>query len=176
MKKIVLGTLLILTFACQKEAKEQKIVNNIEEIKEIKNEFIVKIAYKTDKADTFQLVLYNIVEDEFQSKWIQVNEKVNITDNTETLTVNFGDNISNNFRINFGNKEEKEVEIEYIEISYGEKAIIVSSSEMHNYFKFNEYVSQEANTNKLITTKINEKLNPIIYFKVEHFKKLQSKK
>lgn len=86
------------------------------------------------------------------------------------MKVNFGENISNNFRIGLGNTEVKEVEIESIEVSYGEKAININSIELSNYFKFNEFISQDVNSNILQTKQINGKHTPMIYLKAEFLK------
>tara|TARA_B110000114_G_scaffold119832_1_gene125570 strand:+ start:161 stop:667 length:507 start_codon:yes stop_codon:yes gene_type:complete len=166
MKKVFLVLLMVIfTIACKSKQEEK--------IKESKKEFIVKIKHRVNKKDVFKLVLYNIITDENQNKWIQINEKVVGTSATENLTANFGENISYNFRINFGVKQEKEIEIKYIEILYGSKSIYVKPEELKNHFTFNEFITQDKVTNKLRTKKIGGKLNPIIYFKIEYLKELE---
>ena len=69
MKKVFLVLLLVIfTIACKSKQEEK--------IKVPKKEFIVKIKYRVNKEDVFKLVLYNIITDENQNKWIQINEKV----------------------------------------------------------------------------------------------------
>tara|TARA_B100000767_G_C19745929_1_gene528496 strand:+ start:1373 stop:1861 length:489 start_codon:yes stop_codon:yes gene_type:complete len=157
--------MVIFSVACSSKQEEK--------IKEVKTEFIVKMKYRVSKDDVFKLVLYNIISDENQNKWIQINEKVVGTSATEKLTANFGENISYDFRINFGVKQEKEIEIIYIEILYGEKTIYVKPEELKEHFTFNEFISQDKVTNKLHTKKIDGKLNPILYFKIEYVKELE---
>ena len=163
MKKLIL--VLLITLAC--ESKKQ------ERVKEVKTEFIVKIKYRVNKEDVFKLVLYNITTDQNQNKWIQINEKVVGSLATKNSIANFGESISYNFRINFGTKQEKEIEIKYIEILYGAKSIYVNPEELKKYFIFNEFISQDNATNKLFTKKIGGKLNPILFLKIEYLKELE---
>mgnify|MGYP000290510614 FL=1 len=163
MKKLIL--VLLITLAC--ESKKQ------ERVKEVKTEFIVKIKYRVSKEDVIKLVLYNITTDQNQNKWIQINEKVVGSLATKNSIANFGESISYNFRINFGTKQEKEIEIKYIEILYGAKRIYVKPEELKKYFIFNEFISQDNATNKLFTKKIGGKLNPILFLKIEYLKELE---
>ena len=163
MKKLIL--VLLITLAC--ESKKQ------ERVKEVKTEFIVKIKYRVNKEDVFKLVLYNITTDQNQNKWIQINEKVVGSLATKNSIANFGESISYNFRINFGTKQEKEIEIKYIEILYGAKSIYVKPEELKKYFTFNEFIFQDNATNKLFTKKIGGKLNPILFLKIEYLKELE---
>ena len=166
MKKVFLVLLMVIfTIACKSKQEEK--------IKESKKEFIVKIKHRVNKKDVFKLVLYNIITDENQNKWIQINEKVVGSSATKTSTANFGESISYNFRINFGVKQEKEIEIKYIEILYGAKSIYVKPEELKKYFTFNEFIFQDNATNKLFTKKIGGKLNPILFLKIEYLKELE---
>ncbi len=165
MKKVFLVLLMVIFSLACKSKQEEKI-------KEPKKEFIVKIKYRVNKEDVFKLVLYNIITDENQNKWTQINEKVVGTSATKNLTANFGESISYNFRINFGVKQEKEIEIKHIEILYGAKRIYVKPEELKNYFTFNEFIFQD-NANKLFTKKIGGKLNPILFLKIEYLKELE---
>lgn len=166
MKKVFLVLLLVIfTIACKSKQEEK--------IKVPKKEFIVKIKYRVNKEDVFKLVLYNIITDENQNKWIQINEKVVGTSATKNLTANFGESISYNFRISFGVKQEKEIEIKYIEILYGAKSIYVKPEELKKHFTFNEFIFQDNATNKLFTKKIGGKLNPILFLKIEYLKELE---
>jgi hypothetical protein len=165
MKKVFLVLLMVIFSLACKSKQEEKI-------KEPKKEFIVKIKYRVNKEDVFKLVLYNIITDENQNKWIQINEKVVGTSATKNLTANFGESISYNFRINFGVKQEKEIEIKYIEILYGAKRIYIKPEELKKYFTFNEFIFQD-NANKLFTKKNGGKLNPILFLKIEYLKELE---
>jgi hypothetical protein len=172
MKKVLL-LLVVTVLACKNEQNVTDKQTVEQQVKNAKKEFSVKMSFKTDKADMFSLVLYNIEVDEYQKKWIQINEKVALTNEIKTITANFGDNISKNLRISFGNKEEKEVEIENIEVLYGEKAIFIIPNELNKYFKFNEFVTQDTITNKLQTKRVRDKHNPIIYLKTKYLNELQ---
>jgi hypothetical protein len=88
----------------------------------------------------------------------------------------FQNNISRNFRINWGNKEEKEIEIESIELKYGEKNIVILPNELDKYFKFNEFVTQDTITNKLIIKKVGQKLQPIMYIEKKYLTEIRNSK
>jgi hypothetical protein len=166
MKNVFLVLLIVIfTIACKSKEEHN--------IKDVKKEFIVKMKYRVSNDDVFKLVLYNIIPDVNQNKWIQINEKVVGTSATQNLTAKFGENISYDFRINFGVKQEKEVEIIQINIFYGKKSINVKPEELKEYFSFNEFITQDKITNKLYTRKIDGKLNPILHFKIEYMKELE---
>ncbi len=169
MKRIVLLIFGTVLFCCKSE-KSQEI--NVRTNKP-KQEFTVKLSFKTNKTDMFSFVLYNIEMDEFQKKWIQINQTVEESETISSIEANFQNNISNSFRINLGNKEEKEIEIKIIEIMYGEKSIVISPNELDKYFKFNEFVIQGGASGKLITKKGQNKFNPIMYLKAKYLSEIQ---
>ena len=133
MKRIVLLIFVTVLFCCKSEKSQETNVRT----NEPKQEFTVKLSFKTNKTDMFSFVLYNIEMDEFQKKWIQINQTVEESETISSIVANFQNNISRNFRINLGNKEEKEIEIESIELKYGEKNIVILPNELDKYFKFN---------------------------------------
>jgi hypothetical protein len=164
MKKIVLIILLITAFACNEETKKKES-NNSQQSKEPIKEFIVKMSFKTNKADEFKLMLNNIVIDEFQRKNISIIEKVMPLSNLESLTADFGDNSPNNFRINFGNKEEKEMEIESLSLFYGDNSLSMTSADLKTHFSFNRYIIQDSITYKIQSKRIDSKHYPQIVLK-----------
>ena len=174
MKNIILALTLILIFVgCKSDSNERNNQNEGQVENKLIKEFVVKMKFKTTKSDEFKLVLYNIIPDEYQNKYIVINERVVLTSETDNLTANFGENISDSFRINFGNKEEKEIEILSIEISYGSNQININPEDLTTYFKFNDFVSQDPKSFKLQTKKVGEKLNPIIYLKLQYMRELK---
>lgn len=168
MKKIILvGLVILFTFSCSNEPKKESKPIEIEKVKETKKEFIVKISFRTNKSDSFILMLNNIVIDEFQRKDINIKEEVSQASNFELITANFGESISESFRINIGNKEVKNVEIDFIKISFGEKKLEMSSRELGNYFSFNDFVSYDTINSKFETRRIEGKHYPFLILKKE---------
>lgn len=168
MKNIILVVLIALfTFSCLNEQKKESKPIEVEKVKEkeIKKEFIVKINFKTNKEDSFKLMLNNIVVDEFQSKNILITERVAPSSNFESITANFGENISKGFRVNLGNKEVKEVEISSIEISYGENKLSINANELNSYFTFDRFVNYDTISNKFKTKRVDGKHTPTITLK-----------
>lgn len=169
MRKVFFTLIVILlsTTSCTKtKNKKPEVQEKPEEIIERKKEFIVKMNYKTNKEDVFKYTLSNLpVDDEFQSKSILINEKVSPTSNYELTTANFGVNISNNLRINFGNKKVKDIKIEYISIFYGDKGVKINSNELRKYFVFNKYINLDTLSGTIKTKKIGNNYNPTIALK-----------
>jgi|TARA_Y100000385_G_C13109150_1_gene651023 hypothetical protein len=172
MKRIVLLIFVTVLFCCKSEKSQETNVRT----NEPKQEFTVKLSFKTNKTDMFSFVLYNIEMDEFQKKWIQINQTVEESETISSIVANFQNNISRNFRINLGNKEEKEIEIESIELKYGEKNIVILPNELDKYFKFNEFVTQDTITNKLIIKKVGQKLQPIMYIEKKYLTEIRNSK
>lgn len=163
MKNIVLVALVtLMTFSCTSKQKEVNKPVVVEQAKEVEKEFIVNMSFKTSKEDNFRLMLNNIEVDEFQKKNIIIIEKVSPSSEIDKLTANFGYNISKNFSINLGNKEVKEVEINSVEILYGNNKISVKSDELNEYFTFNKFVVQDTVSNKFQTKKIKGQHSPTI--------------
>jgi hypothetical protein len=174
MRKIVLVFFIAsIGLACKNEQKSSEKPVDIEQVKEKKKEFIVTMSFKTNKEDSFNLRLHNIVFDEFQTKNITITEKVSSSSGYDSLTANFGENISNSFSITFGNKEVKEIEIASMSISYGDKIIEVSPENVSNYFVFTKYISQDTISKKLVTKKIGNTHTPTIILKGRQLQNLQ---
>ena len=174
MKRIILVVILSITYiACKNESKES-VQNETEKqiVEETKKEFTVKLNFKTNKEDSFKIMLNNIQVDELQKKNIQVIEKVSPTTTTEMFTANFGENFSNNLIIGLGNKEIKTIEITSIELTYGNNSINISSNQISNYFVLNKFISQDENTFTLKTNKVGGKLNPNLIAKRKIFQEL----
>lgn len=176
MKKILIKLLiitLVFTVACKTEPKEvteefipEKVVEPIKEL-----EVIVK--FKSNKDDSFKLMLNNVVVDEFQKKNIHVIEKVIASSESESFTATFGENnISRNFNFHFGSKEIKEIEIESVIFSYGTKKLSIDRSELAEYFSINKYITLDTISNILKTKKVDGKHNPTIILKRKYMKTL----
>jgi len=173
MKKVFLILITIIALGCKNEKNETKSIPETEtiglnEIEQTK-EFIAKISYRTNKDDEFKIMLNNIVQDEFQRKNIYIIEKVVSNSVFENITANFGevDNLPNEFHINFGVKEIKEVEIESIELTYGKNNLIINAAELKDYFNFNKYVEHDSVSNKFTTKNIDGVHYPTILLKIK---------
>lgn len=172
MKKVFFVALIFVLSSCKNDKVETvKEVIQVEEVKEVKKEFIVKIQFKTNKEDDFRLLLSNIEVDEFQKKNIQITEKVGPASQFETITANFGENISGRFTINLGNKEVKEVEINSIKIIYGSNSIECSLADIEKHFFWNKYITIK--DNKIVTVRMNKKHNPTLNLRKKYLLKLQ---
>lgn len=166
MKKIVLVVLVtFFAFSCSSEPKKESKPIVIENVEETIKEFIVKMDFKTNSEDSFRLELTNIVIDEFQKKNILVIESVSPSSSYEKITANFGENMSKAFKINFGTKELKEVEITKINLTYGKNSINIKGSELKKYFSISKFIQYDSISGKLKTQKVEGKHYPIITLK-----------
>ena len=174
MKKIAFVLLLVLSFACNKQDKQvaEKSSEKTEVVKEKIKALTVDVKLTTNKADDFKLSLNNVIVNKVQKKNIQVIQKIS-AEKTNNISANFGqDNISKTLILNLGNKAEKEVVIENITITYGDKKLTASSSELQKYFNLNKFVSLDENTNALLTKKIDGKHSPSLILKPAAYKAL----
>lgn len=164
MKKLIFITFSIIVFSCENNTKETMTNDRAEP----KKDFVVNIKFKTNKFGEIKLALYNIVPNKSQNVWIQINEEVAATPTLDNLTANFGENISNSFRIGFDNKTERKLEFEWIRISYGKSEIEIYPEDLTQYFTLNEFIVQNPITFELETKKINGQYNPIMFLKKEY--------
>jgi hypothetical protein len=165
MRNIIIVLILTLSFACKNEVKNDGKSDKETQTKTetLKNELIVEIHFKTNKKDYFKLMLSNIVVDEFQNKHITIVEAVSPSTLIDKLIANFGEgNMSNSIEIILGDKEEKEIEIESMQFSYGSNELNISATELSKYFTFNNYITQDEVNNKLFTHSIEGKLWPVL--------------
>ena len=165
MKKLLIVFLLI-TVACKTETKEQATNTENKVASETTKELEVVINFKTNKTDEFKLMLNNIEVDEFQRKHSQVIEKVTTSTGTDEIVAKFGaNNISKNFHIDFGAKEIKQIEIESIKMSYGKNELVVTGSEIDEFFTINKYIEYDKTNNVLQTKRVEGNHYPIIVLK-----------
>ena len=177
MKRIFLMMVLVSAIACNSDKKEttKGAVEKVT-VEEPKKELLVKIEFKSNKTDEFKLSLNNILVDDFQSKNIQIVEKVQPTTESETIIASFGENnISNTFNISFGAKEVKTIDIQSFEISYGKNVITFPTSDLSKYFILNRFITQDPETGVLKTKKVDGKHNPIIILRPKTIKGLKKK-
>lgn len=169
MKKILLIILLsIFSLNISCKDKEEKPSREIikEELNTPKN-LTINFSFKTNKADTFTIMLNNIKVDELQKKNIHIFEDVIASTGEDSILAEFdSDNISNNLIFSIGNKEVKELEIKSILILYGKKQFNISTPEdLNKYIIFNDFIVRDSTSLVLKTKKINGRHNPTFRIK-----------
>lgn len=163
MKKTVL---LIVTTLIFSSACKDNTTNPINEA--IKKEIIapkyltINFRFKTNKTDTFKIMLSNIEVDELQKKNIYIFEDVIPSSGEDSIIAKFDPgNISNSITINLGNKEIKEVEIIEILVSYGSNGIKISTNkDIDKYLAFNRFIERDSTSNIIRTKKVDGLHNP----------------
>lgn len=128
---------------------------------------IIDFSFKTSEADEFKIMMNNIQVDELQTKNIQIVENVIQSTGFDKIIANFGsNNLSKQVVIHLGSKIEKEVTINGILISYGNKQFNLTSPEdLNSNLVFNKFIVRDSVTNRLTTKQIDGKLNPTIRIK-----------
>ncbi len=175
MKKTLLALVLMIALTgCKNDPKESAIS---EIAKEVKKELIVKINFKTNKKDIFRIMMNNIVVDDLQKKNIQIFEEVIPSTGVDQIIAKFDpNNISKNIVISLGNKEEKEVKIESIELSYGENSELVKAEDLPKHFILNKFTSFDENTFIVKTIRVDGKHAPTLALRPKALNKLTKAK
>ena len=169
MKNIFIILLIVVFTACKSETKEEVTTETTPE--PVEKEFTFSVSFKTNKSDVFKLMMNNVEVDELQKKNIQVFETIHPTTTVDMFTAKFG-NMSKNIHFNLGNKEEKEIEIDNIQISYGNSSVTVKPAELNDYFLLNKFVTQDQSTFKIQTKKIDNAHYPTLILRAREINKL----
>lgn len=154
----------------------QQINSKETESKNFKKGLTIEFNFKTSKSDEFKIMMSNIKVDEFQKKNIQIVENVIPSTTEDKIVAKFDpNNISKQVVISLGNKVEKEVTINSILISYGDKHFNLKSPEDFNAnLLFNKFIVRDSSSNTLTTKRIDGKLNPTFRIKNSLINQLQS--
>lgn len=157
--------MILLTVCCNKN--NQQTNSEKSESNSFEKSLEINFNFKTNKADEFKLMMNNIEVDELQKKHIHITENVEPSSNDDYIVANFDpDNISKQIVIQLGSKIEKEVIINGILISFGDKTVNLNSPEDFNkHLVFNKFIERDSTSNKFITKRIEGKLNPTIRLK-----------
>ena len=174
MKNTLLIVLLMSLISCNNAEKKENKTSVTNNETPPKKELIVSMEFKTNKEDDFKLMLNNIVYDEFQRKNIHILEKVMPSSGVESLTANFGDNLSNEFQFNLGNKVPKEVEVFSMTLSYGDNTVVIGPENIGDYFEVSKkFIKYDTTSGKLITIKVNGNHTPSLYMRGKTLDKLK---
>lgn len=153
MRSSTLVILVLLFISCN-QPKNNKSKSN-EPIQPQKKEFIVTFEFKSNSDGDLKLMMNNIIIDEFQKKNIHIIEKIVANSRPESLTANFGENFSYDFKINLGNEKPKEIEVVSMIVSYGQKEIAITPQNIEDFFAVNnKYISYDQESGILITKRI----------------------
>lgn len=171
MKKVILVTLVFLIISCKNNKGElaKEATEEITEEVTVKKpeKLIVELELKYSESDEIILSSSKVFINNNRTMNLSVIEKVKKSDEFKTIILDFPENIKPDYQIyvNFGNKEEKSIEIKGVKITYGEVSYDVSPQEMNNYFNFNKYIKYNSEKGIMTIKKDNGKLNPLMFFR-----------
>lgn len=168
MKNLLIILLLIFTVSCKEESSNTE-VQTIENIEDSSAEQVIKqlrlgFSFKTNTEDVFKIMLNNITVDDLQTKSIHFTEQMPPMENFEEIVAVFDpNNFSQDLAISLGNAKVKEVILDKITISYGDKAVMASTvSEINDNIVFNKYIDFNQETKVLKTKKLDGQHFPTI--------------
>ncbi|WP_299521442.1 hypothetical protein [Winogradskyella sp.] len=163
MKSLKFFVLVLLCCSCGNSDK----TNNLNlEAATTKKELTLSIDFKTTEPDFFKIAMNNIVVDEFQKKSIQFSENVYPTSSFDNITVVFDtNNPSKDILFIPGNKKNKVIEIQALNLNFGNKDLKINSSEIRKNVSINKYVKYDSINNNFVISTIDGQLYPVIKLK-----------
>ncbi|WP_439152751.1 hypothetical protein [Winogradskyella sp.] len=158
----LLTLLATLSFSCNNlgNSKEDHAQNS-KKI-DIAKKLTIRFNFKTNKSDVFKIMMNNIEVDELQKKNIHIFEEVVPSTGDDTIVVEFdANNMSKQIVFHLGNKNEKELEIKSILVSYGNNQYNLSTvADINKYLIFNKFVERDSLSKNLKTIRLDGRLNP----------------
>lgn len=175
MKKIIFFLFLTNLFISCNDSKNNSASNDIKPDSDKPKSLRIDFRFKTTEADEFKIMMNNIEVDELQKKNIQIVESVTPSTGDDVIVANFDpNNLSKQIVLHLGGKIKKEVTIKSILVSYGNQQFNLTSPEDFNeHLVFNKFIERDSTSNKLITKRIEGKLNPTIRIKNNLINQLQ---
>lgn len=158
------------TESISKEDNSDSITSGKESAKQL----IFEVELETSEPDEFTVFCNDIFLNNNQSMSIRITQKFTFNETKKKMKFVFPEDIIPDYNIGFllGTKTAKEIRINKIRISFGDKQIQISDSELSKYFIFNKYVEFNKVNNNLIIRKIDGKLNPFISLKRKYLDRL----
>lgn len=162
VKYLIVFFIIILAAGCNTKSDNGKDKVENKKVKSLP-ELTVRMGFKTSVEDQFAINLNDIIVDEFQKMKIQVNESVPVSSTFESIEGKFGpEKISNHLVISLGNKFEKKIEFNAIELSYGNNVFLITESNFKKFFRTNKYVEFDSINYSFKTKIIDGKHNPAL--------------
>lgn len=168
MSKLILIILSILFFSCSRKEKEYKELRQFEKKVEIvennqSNNLIIIVKLFALKPDVYQVYF---TEDYlltfYENESIRISKKG--SDSFEDLVFSIPvENYIDRFRLDLGSINQEFIKIKEITLIYNSSKINIDSSEIKEYFIYNEFIS-EIDSTGIIEFKRNESLNEKVKF------------
>lgn len=174
MKKLIyLLFFIIAFFGCNNDKSNVQKEAKLDKTKP--KSLSIDFNFRTSEADEFRVMINNIEVDEFQKKNIQIIENVTKSTSDDNIVANFdANNLSKQVVIHLGSKTEKEVTINGVLISYGDKQFnLTSPQDFNSSLVFNKFIVRDSTSNVITTKRIDGKLNPTIRLKNSLINQLQ---
>lgn len=166
-------TIVLLTlFSCKDEVKQAS--ENKDIVKE-SNHLTVEVTLKTSKQGDFKLFANNVFLNNNQEMNISITQKLNSNSNFEKIVFKFPENINpdSQLGLSLGSESEKLIELESLSLTFGETKFNIKPETINDYMVFNKFISVDSTTSKITTKKIENKHNPILFFRRKIIDSLQ---
>ena len=169
MKIKLLLICVILLIACKNEEKTNSDSEGpVEEInveEKASNKLTLEIDLATSHPDVFKFFANDVFLNNNQFMNLSVSQKLNENEKSKKMTFEFPENIQPDvlLGLNLGTKEEKEVTINEINLTYGNTKFSITPETIEDYFTHNKFVEINSETHKISTKKMDNKHNPTLF-------------
>jgi len=166
----------VIAFSCDEKKTEPAEVENTEIVEEKSRQLILDVDLETSKPDDFRFFANNIFLNNSQFMNLSISHKLNSNETYKKMRFEFPEGVQPDFQIGFalGVKNEKSVKINNINISFGDLEYSIPAGDLVKYFRWNQFVSYDAETGMLSTKKVDNRLNPILFLRNPYVEKISN--
>jgi hypothetical protein len=174
MKTQFLILIFILSlFSCKDEVNQGSINKDI--VKEA-NQLILEVTLKTSQAGNFKFFANNIFLNNNKEMNISITHKLKSNPDFEKITFKFPENINpdSQLGLSLGSKSEKSIEIANMLLTFGETKFKIIPETIKDYMVLNKFINIDSITSKIVTKKVDNGHNPILFFRRKIIDSLQN--
>ncbi|WP_418508832.1 hypothetical protein [Corallibacter sp.] len=180
IKKIFLGFAVTITLIACKEVEPKKSNSElknevvVEEKKEISKKLVLELDIETDQPEDLVLYSNEIFLNNGQFMNLRITQKLNSNETKKHVAFEFPDNVKPDYNLGLllGRKNEKELKITNLQLTFGTFKLSIPENEFDKYFVFNKFVDYQKDTNTIVVKKVGGKLNPTIILKRKYLNQI----
>ncbi|WP_417888450.1 hypothetical protein [Xanthomarina gelatinilytica] len=178
-KTLTILTALITLVACKEteskpdnaKSKKELVVT---EKKEESKKLVVELDIETDQPEDLVLYSNEIFLNNGQFMNLRITQKLNSNETKKHVAFEFPDNVKPDYNLGLllGRKNEKELKITNLQLTFGSFKLSIPENEFDKYFVFNKFVDYQKDTNTIVVKKVGGKLNPTISLKRKYLNQI----
>lgn len=172
IKPFLILLLFVALPSCNQEVKEKPVV---EEQVKTPNQLIVDANIKVTKPADIKLFANKIFLNNDQEMNISITHRLNASPDAQDVQFKFPEGLNPDYQLglSLGPKNEKEVELNQLIVTYGATKFTIEPESLSDYLVFNKFIEVDSVTNKLVTKKLGNAHNPMIFFRRKILDSLQ---